>query len=46
MVRTEHNPAAETIAQVDDPSTADEADDVWERGSQCQDKNLEAGRGN
>lgn len=43
MIRAQDDPAAEAVAQVDDSSTAGEADYVWQRRPQCQDENLEEG---
>lgn len=45
MIRTNNDPAAKTVAEVDDPGTADEPDHVWERRPECQDEDLEQGKG-
>lgn len=45
MIRTDNDPAAETVAEVDDPGTADEPDHVWKRCPECQDEDLKQGEG-
>lgn len=40
MIWTNNNPAAKTVAQVDDPDTADETDDIRKRCPECQDEDL------
>lgn len=45
VIRAEDDPATETVAEVDDPGAADEADDVWERCPEGQDEDLESKHG-
>lgn len=40
VIGSEHNPAAEAVADVNDSSTADKADHIWERCPKRQDENL------
>lgn len=40
MVGAKDDPAAEAVTQVDDSSTADETDNIWESSPECQDENL------
>lgn len=40
VIWSEHDPAAETVAYVNDSSAADETDDIRERCSKGQDENL------
>lgn len=44
MIRTNNDPAAKTVAQVDDPRTADETDHVWERCPECEEEDLKQGK--
>lgn len=45
MIRTNNDPAAKTVAEVDDPGTADEPDHIWKRCPECQDEDLKQGKG-
>lgn len=40
MIRAKDDPAAQTVTQVDDSSTADETDNIWESCPECQDENI------
>lgn len=40
MIWAKDYPAAKTVTQVDDSSTADETDNIWESCPECQDENL------
>lgn len=40
VIRAKDDPAAQTVTQVDDSSTADETDNIWESCPECQDENL------
>lgn len=40
MIRSEDDPAAKTVTQVDNSSAADETDNIWESCPECQDENL------
>lgn len=44
MIRSDDDPATKTVAEVDDASTADEADDVGQRCPERQDEDLKMGR--
>lgn len=40
MIWSEHDPAAEAVAYVNDSSAADKTDNIWERCPKSQDENL------
>lgn len=40
MIWSQHDPAAEAVAEVDDSGAADKTDDVWKCGPKSQDENL------
>lgn len=40
VIWTQDYPATKTVTEVDDSSTADESDNIWESCPECQDENL------
>ena len=46
MIWAENDPATKTVTQVDDSSTADETDNVWESSPKCQEENLKVAKEN
>lgn len=44
MIWTNDDPATKAITQIDDSSTADETDNIWESCPECQDENIIFGK--